>query len=298
MSSDLANTVEKYGADLLRQFKAEMPYKLPKTHPKWDVIARLRTFTLLCRKEGLSTSSDRNLGAFISHAKSFDQWEHSRCPVYCLGLDLMRQFELTNADNLPSLVPSDWEAPLPSLMLIPPANSLVVFPEIGCHVVYILAAAKGRGEVAGFADPGIVVSFMTNTGHPISWYRSLDDWSFDINIEGEGYEEFSPVLKRVISIALQSILSLSYLPELVEDGAEENQGFRPRKAAAEKSNVRYPRWIGKNFTRQKRNPSSNPTPSGITMATHWRRGHWRQQVCGEKWQQRKLQWIQPTLINP
>lgn len=32
--------------------------------------------------------------------------------------------------------------------------------------------------------------------------------------------------------------------------------------------------------------------------THWRRGHWRNQPCGEKLQDSKIIWIQPTLINP
>lgn len=31
--------------------------------------------------------------------------------------------------------------------------------------------------------------------------------------------------------------------------------------------------------------------------THWRRGHWRNQPCGEKLQDSKIIWIQPTLIN-
>lgn len=32
--------------------------------------------------------------------------------------------------------------------------------------------------------------------------------------------------------------------------------------------------------------------------THWRRGHWRNQVCGEKFSERKMKWIEPVLVNP
>lgn len=298
----ITNTVEKYGPELLHKFRSEIRYKLPKTHPSWNEIGRLCAFSALTQKTELvwNAAIDRNLQAFASHARSLNAWEYSHSPVYCLGLDLMRQFELTDVKSLPSLVPSDWIPALSSFMLVLPANALSIgaLEDVGFTgvcVVYILVGLKGREEISEHPGPGIHVSFMTNAGAPVSWYRSLDDWNFDVDIE---YDKFSPFLERVVSIALQAGLSLSYLPELIEDGAEESQGFRPRKAAAEKSNVRYPRWIGKNFTRQKRNPSPNPTPSGITMATHWRRGHWRQQVCGEKWQQRKLQWIQPTLINP
>lgn len=42
-----------------------------------------------------------------------------------------------------------------------------------------------------------------------------------------------------------------------------------------------------------RSPSKHASP-----ITHWRRGHWRNQPCGEKLQESKIIWIQPTLINP
>lgn len=46
---------------------------------------------------------------------------------------------------------------------------------------------------------------------------------------------------------------------------------------------------------RKLNTTHNNHTSPIT---HWRRGHWRNQPCGEKLQDSKIIWIQPTLINP
>jgi hypothetical protein len=301
MSAKLANFVMKHGAELLQQFRSETRYKLPKTHPSWDMVSRLCVFALLSRK--VDGYDKDNIGRpFHKHTLFLDWWRQCQLPVYCLGLDLMRQFENTDTRNLPRLVPDDWQPSLDAFMLIPPANTLVLGD--GSCVVYIIVALRGKGQLSSRSDRGIAISLMSSLGSPTLWELPLDQWDLCLDTKDaqvatdEQFASLGPILERSVSIALQAGLSLSYLPELVEDGAEEAQGFRPRKAAAEKSNVRYPRWIGKNFTRQKRNPSANPTPSGITMATHWRRGHWRQQVCGEKWQQRKLQWIQPTLINP
>lgn len=37
---------------------------------------------------------------------------------------------------------------------------------------------------------------------------------------------------------------------------------------------------------------------GALSASHWRRGHWRNQACGEKLSKHKLIWIEPTLVKP
>lgn len=39
-------------------------------------------------------------------------------------------------------------------------------------------------------------------------------------------------------------------------------------------------------------------PGGATVASHWRRGHWRQQAIGVGRADRRLTWIRPVLVNP
>lgn len=50
--------------------------------------------------------------------------------------------------------------------------------------------------------------------------------------------------------------------------------------------------IKTNTTKNNKRPTEHASP-----ITHWRRGHWRNQPCGEKLQDSKIIWIQPTLIN-
>ncbi|MEX0693900.1 MAG: hypothetical protein WD075_05615 [Rhodospirillales bacterium] len=40
-----------------------------------------------------------------------------------------------------------------------------------------------------------------------------------------------------------------------------------------------------------------PHTSETTVATHWRRGHWRNQRCGSALSETKLMWIAPTLVK-
>lgn len=43
---------------------------------------------------------------------------------------------------------------------------------------------------------------------------------------------------------------------------------------------------------------SSMVPEMSSLATHWRRGHWRNQAYGEKQSLRRLIWIEPTLVKP
>jgi len=44
-------------------------------------------------------------------------------------------------------------------------------------------------------------------------------------------------------------------------------------------------------------PSTDSSSQHRTVETHWRRGHYRLQACGPKHADRKLIWIEPTLIG-
>lgn len=45
-------------------------------------------------------------------------------------------------------------------------------------------------------------------------------------------------------------------------------------------------------------PEADPSaPSGATVASHWRRGHWRQQAIGVGRADRRLTWIRPVLVK-
>lgn len=61
--------------------------------------------------------------------------------------------------------------------------------------------------------------------------------------------------------------------------------------------VLQPRWIGKDYVRIKSTPSASGGGLHSSPVTHWRSGHWRQQVHGVGRIDRRPQWIQPMLIN-
>lgn len=53
-------------------------------------------------------------------------------------------------------------------------------------------------------------------------------------------------------------------------------------------------------SRQKQSRPSEENRGGThaSPVTHWRRGHWRNQVCGERFSDRRMKWIEPVLVNP
>ena len=53
----------------------------------------------------------------------------------------------------------------------------------------------------------------------------------------------------------------------------------------------------KAFEEQEMYTNESPESAGSHKKTHWRRGHWRQQVFGPGRTLRELRWIRPTLIN-
>lgn len=46
-----------------------------------------------------------------------------------------------------------------------------------------------------------------------------------------------------------------------------------------------------------KNYDNNFKSKGIQISPHWRKGHWRNQVYGENYSQKKLIWIRPTIVN-
>lgn len=89
-------------------------------------------------------------------------------------------------------------------------------------------------------------------------------------------------LQRIRNLVINVLLTLEFLPSLLTTVTEseiktKNKGFQASYRTF--SNVRYPRWLGKNYpsfsviSAEKRNHFS--------PCTHWRRGHWRMLESGE-----------------
>lgn len=110
------------------------------------------------------------------------------------------------------------------------------------------------------------------------------------------------VVRKTMNIVLQCLLYLS---------TQTNEKNYTTKSSINSPNTSVKcthivedfRWVYQK--EQKVNKSTNHGNSGqeqvtnthASPITHWRRGHWRNQPCGEKLQDSKIIWIQPTLIN-
>jgi hypothetical protein len=304
--ADIKSAVEAAYGGLLRTLRTELPYKLPLSHPSWDLVSAILCAGLVFRTEeevkGVKSYARRGdqvydlepgYGRKI-HSEMTQNWFKNKYPMYCISEEILEQFLNTSLEGLDALVPGDWTPPVPGFLLLLPRGFELNGQKFIFLLVHFVSMSEGDGRTRHF----IWVSLMNSETYVC---MSKTEMGEGMRTFEEGKRALSKTepdwIKSAVGIAIQSTMAISYLPELIEESTE-GQGFRSKKPAQKTSDTRLPRWIGKNFTRQKRNPSTNPTPSGITMTTHWRRGHWRQQVCGEKWQQRKLQWIQPTLINP
>ena len=101
---------------------------------------------------------------------------------------------------------------------------------------------------------------------------------------------------RITRLVYQSLLLLQLKPDWLDVPVSTATATGKRKPT-KKERMLNPRWIGaENFRVKTTNLASVGTHASPT--THWRRGHWRRTPVGEGGKDRKLSWIQPTLVNP
>jgi hypothetical protein len=288
--SDIEKIVAAHHADIVQTIRCDLPYQLPKTHPRWELLSAIAA--CMCITD-LTQAPDQGTAL---HTGLWQIWYRDRYPIYCLSNELLRQFQQTDAADLAKIVPSDWIPPVALFLLLLP-NNAVKSPS-GQWVPYILVSLH-HPEIRA----------VTTSEHPRQISIALSDNSEVVWVSGSGLGDGTILhsrnelgsskadqieidwLRDLLGIAFQSAMTLTYLPDLVEIPPIAPKGRNP---AGRHKTPLQPRWIGREFKR-----SSNPTGSNshASPSTHWRRGHWRQQPCGEKMQQRKLVWIRPTLIN-
>lgn len=99
--------------------------------------------------------------------------------------------------------------------------------------------------------------------------------------------------KRLHSITLRLMLLMQFRPEFVVEGREVRPARNDRKKTA--IALWSPNVIGAGYAM--RTERSEPSETGISPRSHWRRGHWRSQAYGEGMLLRKTLWIEPVYIN-
>lgn len=83
--------------------------------------------------------------------------------------------------------------------------------------------------------------------------------------------------------------------KLIEKLARETRPKRRRKILSELESMGYTRihFCGRNIQREYAVSENR----GKEVNPHWRRGHWRNQACGTGMSERRLLWIQPTIVR-
>jgi hypothetical protein len=290
-------------ADRLRDYRLARPFKLPRNYPSWE------TLSILALAHGLGRIPPNINECLNVYGYLWKYWARFTGPIYCLDRELLRQFQLTDAAGLGKIVPPDWQPPVPVLLLALPKGGIktpdeaeVSYLLIGCDTPdqpFSLIRYPGpqvRRLVTAFSDSKSNV--WTNTS------RLTSDGQLDLSGAVLGYE-ITPLEQAwqdsLQAIALQSLMAIAYIPDLLTEGAP--PGFLPRGKRGTPQKTKgakylYPRWIGKDFKpSQQRAPQSQGQGHHASPATHWRRGHWRNQPHGPGRQMLRPTWIQPTLIN-
>jgi hypothetical protein len=92
---------------------------------------------------------------------------------------------------------------------------------------------------------------------------------------------------RVIKLIANLILAMETTPRMVKPG--ERTYIKRRSGTTE---LWSPNIVGNGYVVKTEGQPS--TPTGMHYRPHWRRGHFRKQVCGPKNTERKIIWIEPV----
>ena len=292
---DIQKFAESNLLKTVTQVRTGLPYILPKTHPDWQMLSAIAAIMLSC---DVQDAPDQGTAL---HTYMWQVWVENRYPLYCLSNELLRQFEQTEADNLASLIPDDWVPPFPLFLVCLPNNAVLSPAGAWCPYILVLIHHPDLEKmISGEHEKQISIGISDNA--EVVWVSGsgyMDGKIIESNNQLGGSKTDQAEhdwLKKVFAIALQSLLTISYMPELIEETPQSepssvlskgNRSPAPKKL--------YPRWIGRSFERK--GGKRSRTGTHASPATHWRKGHWRQQVCGEGRQQRRLIRIKPMLIN-
>jgi hypothetical protein len=228
-------------------------------------------------------------------------------PIYCLSRELLRSLQNTDTSNLAGLIPEDWMPPLPVLIIALPDDAIktpsggrVSYLSIGlshpaaslryllwenCNVARINITFRDSDNTLWTKISELGASGLIHGTQNLLGTNSMDsikqDW-----------------LEGIVAIAMQCVMALSYLPELISESNPETpgKGFSKQKPQANK--FLSPRWIGKDFISSAA-PAQRPNATGSHRSPipHLRRGHWQQQAVGPQRQNRVPTWIRPAIIN-
>jgi len=106
-------------------------------------------------------------------------------------------------------------------------------------------------------------------------------------------------MRAAVSYVVKLFLYMGLKQSRIVERRDHDAGMRRLAGLGERKRAKRTALL---YNRIVVGPVGLPTPvsgqaSGVSVAPHWRRGHFRMQVCGLRNVDRKLIFVAPTLIN-
>ena len=273
-------------------------YAMPQKYPSWESVISLAS-THLVR---LNVSTDLDDLQELEHSQAICFWTKfidKEVPVYCITEELLEMFSMTDVSNIYTLIPDDWEPPL--------SDALFVYPNRFIHAEKTMVfSACSFARIKEFDrkqenDPTIArVLAVTSYASDNDTYKEMLNVRESARNSVDCLLNFDESNSFLFPIIIQCFLAMSYCPELFDsfDGETKTLGFG-KKDLSGKLNSRNlrPRWLGKNIQKERISRSKVAHSTHSAPEKHWRRGHWRNQPCGKKGEDRKIVWIRPVLVG-
>ncbi|MEG4533009.1 hypothetical protein [Microcoleus sp. D2_18a_D3] len=299
---------------MLKEIRGDRTYKMPPNYINWHILSGILDVALSsCTLEYIRS----DLSAFI-HSYRTALWFIKEAPIYCLTQQVIEAFDQTDAICKPGIL-RGWQPSLPTFLLAIP-KGLIHTPD-GAEVDYLTVSCSDSNypdwNYGKWANIEIKPFNLKHDRYfQICTVDSLETvWTSGTAVKADGtliYDESENLgqhtisdddkvfLQRIRNLVINVLLTLEFAPDLLADVADseiktKSKGFMRINRSS--SNVRYPRWLGKNY--QNSSVLSVAKRTHNSPCTHWRQGHWRLLESGEgkRWRDNKRIWIQPVWVK-
>jgi hypothetical protein len=320
MNREIISYLESHyskGVTLVRQ---ERPYKIPRGFIQWDRLSAVVGASLALFNDPPTIDPTQVDRATYLLNYALCLWFLRSAPMYALRGDLFKAFD--NSDvGLDSGLLADLRPPVNPFILLFPSNSLISAEGAPLDWVVVNLTSRdrpedGMGEGYGYSLPLLRIEGNMprnlNWGgvdsKEVSWFGGSGIDEAGNLVQGTkslGSERMGPsdhgFTARVRNVVLQTMLALTYRPDLLE--AEELVAT-PRRSPRAKPKASTPPTLTPRYLTspvaapQKARGGGAGAGTHASPTAHWRRGHWRRVPVGERESGgRKWVWIQPTFVN-
>lgn len=283
--------------------RKERPYRTPKGYIKWEVLSTILALCIESREDSRLDKASR------LNSYKCALWLVQDAPVYALSPGIIQAFQDSDVLEEKALF-AEIEPPLRTFMLLFP-QGLIKTPD-GSHLDWMVVHFADRELLsvsAGSAFGIEVPAFSHDHERNLHWSGVCNEetvWFSGSGLLRTGELVHSDqqlgrsnvttadqkFLAGMRSLCLQSLLALSYAPDLVEQEEVARQKASSRSYNREVQS-RSVRWLGRNY-QYKRRPSigNRKSPRG-----HWRKAHSRRVAMGKGREQREWRWFPANWIG-